>query len=113
MGLGEVKDGWPAPLLRVLRVLSLCPATRSGDSPPACWEGLGWRGSCRTETRPPTPTPTPALRADPPHKGRVKTEFAARGDRTSPGYTSIHIFSSRSPHTILVSHWSSDVSSSD
>src|SRR5262245_66119003 len=94
MGLGEVKDGWPAPLLRVLRVLSLCPATRS--------VGVGGGGrSCRTESRPPTPTPTPALRADPPHKGRVKTEFAARGDRTSPGYTSIHTHTFSFPRRVF------------
>src|SRR5215467_5628858 len=102
MGLGEVKDGWPAPLLRVLRVLSLCPATRSVDSPPACGEGLGvWvavAGPNRVhQLRPPPRRFAPTLAT----RGRVKTEFAARGDRTSPGYTSIHTHTFSFPRRVF------------
>src|SRR5262249_1311861 len=45
--------------------------------------GRGWGGGPSADHR---TTPTPALRADPPHKGEGTTELAARADSALPEY---------------------------
>jgi hypothetical protein len=49
-------------------------AANSVCSPPPCGEGMGGGGPSADHRT----TPTPALRADPPHKGEGRTECAAR-----------------------------------
>src|SRR2546427_6269005 len=53
-----------------------------GALPSPLWGGVGGGGSAIPAQVAPSPshrtTPTPALRADPPHKGEGKMEFAAR-----------------------------------
>src|SRR5262249_38644283 len=69
----------PVPARRIARIRPQPFAFEAGQRralgalPSPLWGGVGGGGpsaSYRT-------TPTPALRADPPHKGRVWTEFAA------------------------------------
>src|SRR5436190_21043015 len=54
-------------------------SSRAVRSPPPCGEGVGGGGPSADHRM----TPTPALRADPPHKGEGKMEFSARADSTS------------------------------
>src|SRR5258706_5095420 len=55
-------------------------AAHSVCSPPPLWGGAGGGGPSADHRT----TPTPALRADPPHKGEGRTEFVARDDPISP-----------------------------
>ena|SRR5262245_50965554 len=72
-----------SPRAEAGRAVSFVQGARSGRTlgvlPSPLWGGVGGGGPSADHRT----TPTPALRADPPHKGEGRTEFGARAEASS------------------------------
>src|SRR5262249_15558365 len=77
-------------------MLDAQPNHALGVLPSPLWVGVGgWGPSAHHRT-----TPTRALRADPPHKGEGRTEFAAGADSISPEQALAARAESRTPRVM-------------